>query len=156
MAVFAFVMLLICLIVLAATNASGGQVSTRLVQAVRMVESHNGKTGDSGRARSHWQLHRGAWEDVNRQRRRQRLKVYTWQSGTRNEYVSKVYARSYLQLLSDRISQGLKRPAKPREIYAAYNWGITRFSRVGFNWNHVPRVVRERAQRVENLCQDSE
>jgi hypothetical protein len=150
-AVFGLVMLILTLLAISCIGARG-EVSNRLVQAVREVESPTGKSGDSGRARSHWQLHKAAWTDVNRIRRQHRLKEYSWHSGTKNEFVSKVYARTYLTHLSDRISSHLGRPAQVREIYVAYNWGVTRFRKVGFNFNKAPRVVRGRAQRVENLC----
>ena len=123
-----------------------------LVDAIKKVESYNGKPGDRGRSRSHWQLSNAAWQDVNRIRKAKRLKTYTWQHGTRNEYISRVYATAYVDHLAQRISARLNRPATPREIYVAYNWGITRFERVNFNFNRAPRIVRERAQRVENLA----
>ena len=126
--------------------------ATPLVDAIKKVESHNGIPGDRGRSRSHWQLSNAAWADVNRIRKAQRLKTYAWKQGTKNQYISRVYATAYVDHLAQRISARLRRPATPREIYVAYNWGVTRFARVNFNFNRAPRIVRERAQRVENLA----
>lgn len=151
---FALSVLLVIVAVMLCCRVSGGEVSAALVQAVRDVESPTGKTGDNGRARSHWQIHRAAWTDVSRERRQSGLKVYTWELGTQNEFVSKVYARTYLWQISDRISTRLGRPARAREIYVAYNWGVTRFSKVGFNFNKAPAIVRARAQRVENMTHE--
>ena len=127
-----------------------------LIDAIRAVESPTGKPGDNGRSRSHWQLSRAAWDDVNRQRRQQRLKLYTWRNGTRNEYVSKTYARAYVDMIATRIARKLKRPAQPREIYAAYNWGITNFARIGYRFHNAPHRIRERAQRVQNLTESTQ
>ena len=127
--------------------------ATPLVDAIKKVESHTGRPGDRGQSRSHWQLSNAAWTDVNRIRKAQRLKTYTWKHGTKNEFISRVYATAYVDHLAQRISAQLKRPATPREIYVAYNWGVTRFARVGFNFERAPGFVRERAQRVENLTE---
>ncbi len=122
-----------------------------LIDVVRQVESPTGKPGDNGRARSHWQIHRAAWTDVNRIRRRGKLREHQWYEGTKDETVARVYAATYLKMLRDRITAHLGRPASDREIYVAYNWGVTRFGEIGFQFDKAPRVVKERAQRVANL-----
>lgn len=123
------------------------------VRAVGIVESglRHGVHGDGGKARSAWQIHKDAWWDVNKIRSRHDLKVYSWGEGTRNAFISKVYAKTYLQHIHSRLRSKLGRDPELREVYAAYNWGITRYITNGCQFNRAPKNVRERAIRVQNL-----
>ena len=135
------------------STLSIAEITDADVRAVGIVESglRNGVHGDGGKARSAWQIHRDAWWDVNQIRHKHDLKVYSWSEGTRNEFVAKVYAKTYLQHIHSRLRSKLGRDPELKEVYAAYNWGITRYIAKGCQFNKAPQIVRERAIRVQNL-----
>lgn len=54
-------------------------------------------------------------------------------------------ALALLKAHAAHFHQKTKRKPQLKDAYVMWNWGPTRYSRVGFDFNRAPRVVRERA-----------
>ena len=90
--------------------------------------------GDKGRSLGAYQLSEAAWCDVNGERKAKGLKLYPWKYA-HHPYISKIYAREYLQILQNDLRAALRRPPTEAELLSAYQSGITGFKRRGFSLN---------------------
>lgn len=143
--------ILLASICISAAHTSG-QVWSRLVDAVAEVESgrNHRAVGDHGQAHGAWQIHWPAWKDVNTSRRERGLNVYGFPYA-HDPKVSRLYAREYLAILSNRLEKHLNRPPTAAEIYMAYRIGVAGFKKRGFYLQRCPRDDVDAACRIQNI-----
>jgi hypothetical protein len=135
------------------TFAAEWRPSEALLQAVREVESNNGRVlyGDTGRSLGAFQMSRGAWSDVNVWRRTRGERVYSYSQYALNSSVNRAYAADYLSMIHSELSRKLRRAPTVAEIYAAYNMGLGNFAECDYRMANVNPMTARKAQQVHNL-----
>ncbi|MDB6054100.1 MAG: hypothetical protein JWN25_1623 [Verrucomicrobiales bacterium] len=130
--------------------AEGWTPSRTLLQAVRSVESSNGRFvyGDNGKSLGAFQISQAAWADVNEYRKGKRLKTYEYQQHVYNAYINQVYAADYLTLLHGHLTHELKKEPSPQQLYAAYNMGLSNFADCHYDLRRVNKITAERCQAI--------
>jgi glycine/D-amino acid oxidase-like deaminating enzyme len=125
-----------------------------VVRAIGIVESQmlHSSVGDGGASRGAWQICRAAWSDVDKVRRSQKRKTYPWRTGAHDPSVAFAYAKDLLLILNRRLAHDLGRPPTVQELYAAYNLGLKGFEARKFRLDNCPKVTRNGAEEVVNLC----
>lgn len=145
------------LLLLTTSLCSASVVTEGFLDAIKEVESLNGlaMSGDQGAASGWYHFHRAAWTDVNRLRAKQKLKQYPY-SYARHEYVSRVYARTYLKWLEERVNKeiGPKYRCSQHGLYLTWCYGFTKFKRMGFRRSNASASANARAEGVENLAKE--
>lgn len=126
--------------------------SDKLLVAIATVESGRKPwaVGDHGLAFGAFQIHKAAWADVNITRKESGKTQFAHARAFDPE-ISKEYAREFLAMLNLQLSQAMKRYPSPGETYAAYNLGVSGFSRRKFKMERCPITTRNAAARVERL-----
>ena len=127
--------------------------SDALLQAVREVESNNGRIlyGDSGRSLGAFQMSQAAWLDVSAYRKARGLKVYSYNGHALHSYISRAYAADYLAMIHSELTRKLRRSPTVGEIYAAYNMGLANFADCDYRLAKVNPVTARKAQQVHAL-----
>jgi hypothetical protein len=135
------------------TFAAEWRPSDALLQAVREVESNNGRMlyGDTGRSLGAFQMSRGAWSDVSAFRKARGQKVYSYGQYALHSYVNRAYAADYLAMIHSELTRKLRRAPTVSEIYAAYNMGLANFAECQYRMANVNPVTARKAQQVHNL-----
>lgn len=125
----------------------------RLLDAVCQIESSGGQFtyGDDGLSLGHFQIQKGAWQDVVEWRRKQNLPTHDYRKNVFNPRISRIYASNYLTLLYSRLKAHYKREPTPGELYAAYNMGMTSFRKCNFDLNQVNPVTSAKCQQITAL-----
>lgn len=133
-----------------AAHALEWKPSEQFLQAVRQIESSDGRYlyGDDGRSLGAFQLSEAAWADVNEWRKGKKLKTYSYQRYALHEYINRVYASNYLSMIHGELSKKLKRKPSASEIYAAYNMGLGNFAECGYRLAKVNPVTAKKAQQI--------
>jgi hypothetical protein len=137
-------------------QAGPWQPEARLLEAVRQIESGGGLYlyGDNGRSLGPFQMSKGAWADVSRQREARALPTFSYQPGVMDAKTSRLYAADYLTLLHDQLLKKINREPNAQEIYAAYNMGLGRFSeKYGCNLNRLDPATAQKCKRLQALLQ---
>jgi len=124
-----------------------------LLQAVREVESNNGRMlyGDTGRSLGAFQMSRGAWADVSAWRKARGEKTYSYGQYALHSYVNRAYAADYITMIHSELSRKLRRAPTVSEIYAAYNMGLGNFAECDYRMANVNPMTARKAQLVHNL-----
>jgi hypothetical protein len=120
-----------------------------LLDAIRYVESSNGRMtyGDNGRSLGDYQISEAAWLDVNGWRKSRGLPIHSYYPHVWNPTVSRGYAADYLRILHARLESRLRRCPSWGEMYAAYNMGFAAFARCQFRLARVnPTTARKSLQ----------
>jgi len=99
-----------------------------LASAVAVAESNNNTqaVGDSGKARGAYQMWRVAWEQVNKERTKEKKYRYPW-AYAHDAYVSRQYAIEYLRWCGMVLEKELGRKPYYWEVYASYARGPSCF-----------------------------
>jgi hypothetical protein len=121
-------------------------VPEKWVDLVGWVESRNDPTavGDGWRARGEMQFWRATWDDCSRVRKTKGLPTWGF-SYAHDRAVARLYARSWLDHIEERLLKAMGRKPSIGEIYAAYNLGITGFARRGYRLSNCPESTRRNA-----------
>ncbi len=106
--------------------------------------------GDSGKAFGMYQIHRVAWHDVNRMFRLLNNDTHDYSMATNRE-ISTIYASAYIDILSSRLSEALKRPPSYREVYCAWNLGFAGFRRKGLRFDLCPESTKAGWMRLRSV-----
>jgi hypothetical protein len=135
------------------TLANEWRPSDALLQAVREVESNNGKMlyGDSGRSLGAYQMSAAAWADVSAYRRARGLKTYSYNAHVMHSFVNRAYAADYLTMIHSELTRRLRRPPTAGEIYAVYNMGLSNFAECGYRLANVNSMTAKKVQIIHNL-----
>jgi hypothetical protein len=135
------------------TFAAEWRPSDALLQAVREVESNNGRMlyGDSGRSLGAFQMSHAAWLDVSAWRRARGLKVYSYNGHALHSYINRTYAADYLSMIHSELTRKLRRAPTVGEIYAAYNMGLSNFAECDYRLAKVNPVTARKAEQVHSL-----
>ena len=81
-------------------------------------------------------------------------KAYPWKTGAHDPSIAASYAKDLLAILNRRLSRELGRPPTVKELYAAYNLGLTGFEARKFRLENCPEVTRSGAEDVAWHCAD--
>ena len=121
-------------------------VPDKWVDLVGWVESRNDPTavGDGSRARGEMQFWKATWDDCSRQRKAKGLPTWGF-SYAHDRAVARLYARSWLDHIDERLTKALRRKPSLGEIYAAYNLGLSGFARRGYRLSECPASTRSNA-----------
>ena len=121
-------------------------VPERWIDLVGKVESSNNPdaVGDWGRARGEMQFWRSTWDDCTRQRKARGLPTWGF-SYAHDRAVARLYARSWLDYIEERLARAMGRKPSLGEIYAAYNLGVSGFARRGYRLSECPASTRRNA-----------
>lgn len=116
--------------------------SYALLNAIAQIESggRDSVTGSRGE-RGRYQIRQSTWEHFSSLPFR---KAY-------NERESTIVAKQVFMWNADYFLSQTKRHASPQEMYVMWNWGVGNFKHAKFDTQNVPRSIRERAQRCENV-----
>ena len=138
------------------TLAAEWRPSDEFLQAVREVESNNGRMlyGDSGRSLGAFQMSQAAWLDVSAWRRAHGLKVYSYDGHALHSYINRAYAADYLSMIHSELTRKLRRAPTIGEIYAAYNMGLANFAECDYRLAKVNPVTARKAQQVHALIRN--
>lgn len=133
-----------------AAHAMEWKPSAEFLQAVRLIESSDGRYlyGDDGRSLGAFQLSEAAWADVNEWRKGKGLKRYSYGGYALHEYINRVYASNYLTMIHGELKKKLKRSPTACEIYAAYNMGLGNFAQCGYRLTKVNPVTAKKAKQI--------
>lgn len=118
-----------------------------LLIALAEIESNNndravGRDGE----RSRYQIRQATWEEHA---------IPSWPFRDAVYYPkAKTVASSILLSYQDRFEQMTGRHAMPRDIYVLWNMGVDGYAGCGYDFQRVPKVVRERAERFANIVAD--
>lgn len=136
-----------CLLGLLISAASFGAVPERWIDLIGKVESSNDPraVGDWGRARGEMQFWRVTWDDCTRQRKARGLPTWGFEYA-HNRAVARLYARSWLDYIEERLARATGRKPSLGEIYAAYNVGVAGYARRGYSLAACPSVTRRKAE----------
>jgi hypothetical protein len=151
-----FLLALIIKSPLQASQAEDWTPSPALLQAVRSVESSNGRHvyGDHGRSLGAFQLSEAAWADVNEARKGKKMKVYDYQQSVYNPFINQTYAAQYLTILHDQMRHELKTEPTAQQLYAAYNMGLSNFAECKYDLRRVNKVTALRCRQVGFLVKN--
>lgn len=121
-------------------------VPDKWVDLVGWVESRNNPdaVGDFSRARGEMQFWRATWEDCSRLRKAKGLPTWGF-SYAHDARVARLYGRSWLDSIDQRLTKALGRKPSIGEIYAAYNLGLSGFARRGYRLSECPATTRRNA-----------
>ena len=111
-----------------------------LATAVAVAESNNDTqaVGDSGKARGAYQMWRIAWEQVNKERAKEKRYRYPW-TYAHDVFVSRQYAIEYLRWCGAVLEKELGRKPTFWEVYASYARGPTTFrEECGYKYSELP------------------
>lgn len=99
-----------------------------LASAVAIAESNNNTqaVGDSGKARGAYQMWKIAWEQVNKERAKEKRFRYPW-TYAHDAFVSRQYAIEYLRWCAGVLEKELGRKPHYWEVYACYARGPSTF-----------------------------
>lgn len=125
-------------------------VDSAWLNTLAQVESSGNPAsiGDGGKARGLFQMHQGAWTDATAIRKRQGKSVWPY-SDAFDAVKAREYARTYADALESRLERSLGRPAKPSEVWCAWNMGYAAFQRVGFDVSMTPTTTQKAAKRFK-------
>lgn len=127
------------------------QVSTRLIEAVCLVES-NGRTtaiGDGGKASGAFQFWSATWSHTTQIRQRDGLPTISYKEGSKDIKWSRLYAASYLKWIEKYIrDRGVKYPTVG-QIYMGYNWGVGNARKVKFDVSKSPATTQRAIRKIE-------
>jgi len=134
-----------CLLLLISASAFGA-VPEKWIDLVGWVESRNDPkaVGDGSRARGEMQFWRATWDDCTRQRKAKGLPTWGF-SYAHDRAVARLYARSWLDYIEERLARAMGRNPSLGEIYAAYNLGLSGFARRGYRLSDCPASTRRNA-----------
>lgn len=121
-------------------------VPEKWIDLVGWVESRNDPkaVGDGSRARGEMQFWKATWDDCTRQRKARGLPTWGF-SYAHDRAVARLYARSWLDHIDERLTKALHRKPSIGEIYAAYNLGLSGFARRGYRLSDCPASTRRNA-----------
>ena len=139
-------------VLLAASMLTDAQI----VDLFALTESRmdHAAVGDRGRARSAWQIHHAAWEDVSEWRKVQGLPVYQYRIGTRDPEKSRAYAGDYLEIVAMQLRDRMKRRPTLEELWCGWNLGVVGFERRKFRVSKTPQTTRDGVVRMQNIKQE--
>ena len=127
------------------------RVSTRLIEAVCLVES-NGRTtaiGDGGKASGAFQFWQPTWQHTTQIRQRDGLPTISYKEGSIDIKWSRLYAASYLKWIEKYIrDRGVKYPTVG-QIYMGYNWGVGNARKVKFDVSKSPATTQRAIRKIE-------
>jgi hypothetical protein len=131
--------------------AESWKPSEALLGAVRRIESADGRftVGDEGRSLGDYQIGEAAWCDVNSWRTARGLPTFEYETHVWSEPVSRTYAADYLKILREQLKKRLGRAPSSRELYAAYNMGMTSFARRNYRVTSTSATAAKRNLRIE-------
>ena len=131
------------------------QPHPRFLDAVCQVESSGGVllSGDRGMSLGHFQIQKGAWDDVSEWRRKRNLPTHDYRNNVLNPQINRIYASNYLTILYGQLRQEYKREPTPPELYAAYNMGLTNFRKCNYNLAKVNSLTEEKCKQVAALLE---
>jgi hypothetical protein len=121
-------------------------VPERWIDLVGWVESRNDPkaVGDGSRARGEMQFWKATWDDCTRQRKARGLPTWGF-SYAHDRAVARLYARSWLDHIDERLTKATGRKPSLGEIYAAYNLGLSGYARRGYRLSECPASTRRNA-----------
>ena len=109
-----------------------------------MESSGNPKAvGDGGLALGLFQLHRGAWEQVEKNIPYNKENAF-------NPKINRRVAEKYLLWIEKYINRHTKKQPTIEQIYAGWNWGIGRLRKVDFDPTRAPQQVQLRAAKLKH------
>jgi hypothetical protein len=116
----------------------------RLVDAVAVAESNNDSqaVGDGGKARGAYQMWQIAWQQTTVERRKEGKQVYHF-AYAHDAFVSREYAKSYLEWCAKAMERKLGRPATSWETYACYARGIGNFEDINYRYDRLPARTKK-------------
>lgn len=134
------------LALLASAASAIGAVPERWVDLIGWVESRNDPSaiGDGSRARGEMQFWKVTWEDCSRVRKAKGLPTWGY-SYAHDRAVARLYARSWLDHIEERLAKALGRQPTISEVYAGYNLGLTGFARRGHKLTNCPSLTQRKA-----------
>ena len=111
-----------------------------LATAVAIAESNNNTqaVGDAGKARGAYQMWRISWEQVNKERAKEKRYRYPW-TYAHDVFVSRQYAIEYLRWCGSVLEKELGRKPTYWEVYASYARGPSCFrDECGYKYSGLP------------------
>jgi len=133
------------------------QVSTRLIEAVCLVESNGRATAigdvhpETGKARAlgAFQFWQPTWQHTTQIRQRDGLPTISYKEGSIDIKWSRLYAASYLKWIEKYIrDRGVKYPTVG-QIYMGYNWGVGNARKVKFDVSKSPATTQRAIRKIE-------
>lgn len=136
-------------------EATSWRPNDRLLQAVRHIESSNGRSviGDNGESLGDFQMSEAAWLDVSVWRKQRGLRTYNYRQFAFNPKINRLYASDYLALMHARLKRDLKRPPGWGELYAAYNMGYKSFAECEFKLARVNPTTAAKCRQIKQMMQ---
>ncbi len=121
-------------------------VPERWVDLVGWVESNNDPdaVGDGSRARGEFQFWRATWDDCSRVRKAKGLPVWSY-AHAHDRAVARLYARSWLDYIEERLAKATGRQPTFGDIYAGYNLGLSGYGRRGYRLTSCPALTQKKA-----------
>ena len=143
-------------LVLASLIASSGLTDAQIVDLFAHTESRyeHAAVGDSGRARSAWQMHRKAWLDVSIWRRVKKLPVYDYNMGIRDPEKARAYAGDYIGICAFRLNNLMGRQPTLEEVWCGWNMGVGRFYQIQFDKKKAPLPTRAGIARMHEYMKE--
>lgn len=111
-----------------------------LADAVGVAESNSNTqaVGDNGKARGAYQMWRIAWDQVNKERAKDKRYRYPW-TYAHDSIISRQYAVEYLRWCGSTLEKELGRKPYYWEVYASYARGVETFKdECGFKYSELP------------------
>lgn len=126
----------------------------RLTDAVAIAESNNDSkaVGDGGKARGAYQMWEIAWQQTTIERRKEGKQVYHFVYA-HDAFVSREYAKSYLEWCARVMEKRLGRPATPWEVYACYARGIGNFEDINYKYTQLPVRTKKAIGKIYTALQ---
>lgn len=119
-------------------------VNEAFIDKVGFIESRLGldtRLGDKGRAVGVYQFWEISWRHTSEIRKSKNQATYPY-SCAKNPVIARLYARSYLEYIEKELNKFYKRQATTKEIYAAWNVGITKFKKLKGRLDLIPKTTK--------------
>lgn len=104
--------------------------------------------GDHGKAHGLFQMHAGAWSDVNRARAKRGAAQYNF-SFAHNPTISREYAGEYLGILTNNFAVTRGHYPTAQQTYALWSLGLEGFKRRGFSMSKAPVKIKKSARKFK-------
>jgi hypothetical protein len=146
----------IVLVLALSIQAEEWRPEERFLNAIRFVESSNGRflIGDGGRSLGDFQMSEAAWKDVTGWRTNRGLRTYDYRAHALNPKINRIYAADYLTILRGQLKKKLKRSPTPGEIYAAYNLGLAGFAQSSYKLSRVNSMTAKKCALISRMLQE--
>jgi hypothetical protein len=149
-------LILVSIFIVPSIHAGEWRPEERFLNAIRFVESSNGRflIGDEGRSLGDFQMSEAAWKDVTGWRIKRGLRTYDYRAHVFNPKINRIYAADYLSILRGQLKKKLQRAPTAGEIYAAYNLGLAGFARSNYKLSRVNSMTARKCALISEMLQE--